>query len=172
MPTDDDLFTLDVDASDRGIGAVLSQQQGGEERVIAYASRVLSRTERNYCCTRRELLAVVFFVRHYKPYLLGRKFLVRTDHAALTWLRKTPEPIGQQARWCEILEEYDFEIRHRPGRSHGNADAMSRVPCRQCGWQEEVENAVEVRNIHFDAAAEVPGSRWSPAVLKEETRKD
>ena len=172
MPTDEDSFVLDVDASDRCIGAVLSQKQGEEERVIAYASRVLSRTERNYCCTRRELLAVVLFVRHYKPYLLGRRFLVPTDHAAWTWLRKTPEPIGQQARWCEILEEYDFDIQHRPGRSHGNADAMSRIPCRQCGWQKETEDAVEARNIHFDAAAEIPDSRWNPAMLAEETKQD
>ena len=94
LPTDDDPFVLDVDASGFSLGAVLSQQQGGQEKVICYASRMLSRTERNYCCTRRELLAVVFFVKQFRAYLLGKKFLIRTDHAALTWLRKTPELIG------------------------------------------------------------------------------
>ena len=173
MATDDDSFVLDVDASDRCIGAVLSQVQGGEERVVAYGSRVLSRTERNYCCTRRELLAVVFFVRYFKAYLLGKKFLIRTDHAALTWLRKTPEPIGQQARWVEILEEYDFNIQHRPGRAHGNADALSRIPCRQCGWGKEEEGTgVEARAIHFDVAADTPDSPWSPTRIAEETLKD
>ena len=129
------------------VGAVLSQVQDGEEKVICYASRMLSKQERNYCCTGRELLAVVNFVRQFKEYLLGRKFLIRTDHAALTWLRRTPEPIGQQARWCEILEEFDIEIKHRPGKQHGNADALSRRPCKQCGWEEPAEDPALVRAI-------------------------
>ena len=172
MPTDDEMFVLDTDASDRCVGAVLSQIQGGEEKVIAYASRVLAKTERNYCCTRRELLAVVFFVKHFKAYLLGRKFLIRTDHAALTWLRRTPEPIGQQARWCEILEEFNFDIKHRPGRSHGNADAMSRRPCRQCGHEEEGEVGVQVRSICFNVPAEVEGSQWDPATMAKAAEED
>ena len=70
---------------------------------------------------------------------------MRTDHSALVWLRKTPEPIGQQARWIEIMESYDFTVEHRPGRLHGNADAMSRIP-DECdaetdglpvGWNEQ-----------------------------------
>jgi len=60
---------------------------------------------------------------------LGRRFRIRTDHAPLTWLRKTPEPVGQQARWLEIMEEYDFTVEHRPGVRHSNADALSRHPC-------------------------------------------
>ena len=65
--------------------------------------------------------------------LLGRPFIVRTDHAALQWLRKTPEPIGQQSRWLEVLEEFHFTVEHRPVKSHANADALSRRPCRQFG---------------------------------------
>lgn len=60
--------------------------------------------------------------------MLGHSFLIRTDHAALQWLKRTPEPIGQQARWLEILEEYNYEIQHRPGRLHCNADGVSRRP--------------------------------------------
>lgn len=129
MPTDNDEFYIDCDAAEKSIGAVLSQKQQGQERVIAYASRSLDARETRYCITRKELLAVVHFLRYFKQYLLGRHFYVRTDHAALTWLRKTPEPIGQQTRWLEILEEFDFEIFHRPGARHGNADALSRRPC-------------------------------------------
>ena len=140
--------------------------------MICYASRTLSRAERNYCCTRRELLAVVFFVKHFRAYLLGKKFLIRTDHSALTWLRKTPEPIGQQARWCEQLEEYDFEIQHRPGRAHGNADALSRKPCRQCGFGEEEKPAVEARTIVFNAAGDIPESIWNPEQIAEATTAD
>jgi len=94
MPTDLGDHILDTDASDTAIGAVLSVRQDGNERVIAYASRRLDRREMNYCVTRKELLAVVHFMRYFRQYLLGRQFRVRTDHAALTWLRRLREPIG------------------------------------------------------------------------------
>ena len=140
MPTESDRMILDTDASNEAIGAILSQVQGEHERVIAYASRRLSPAERNYCITRRELLAVVAFIKQFRPYLLGRRFTVRTDHAALQWLRRVPEPIGQQARWLEQLEEYEFDVVHRAGTRHGNADAMSRRPCdrNRCCRQTEV----------------------------------
>ena len=81
-------FILDTDASDFGIGGVLSQKgNDGEEHVVSYASRSLSKTERRYCVTRRELLAVVVFTQHFRPYLLGREFTLRTDHGSLTWLQ-------------------------------------------------------------------------------------
>ena len=124
-------YIIDTDASDKSIGAVLSQRQGGVERVIAYASRSLDRRETNYCVTRRELLAVVHFLKYFKQYLLGRTFKVRTDHSALMWLRRTRDPIGQQARWLEQLEEFNFTVEHRPGSRHGNADGLSRRPCVQ-----------------------------------------
>ena len=130
MPTDSGEYILDTDASDTAIGAVLSIRRDGSEQVIAYASRRLDRREINYCVTRKELLAVVHFMRYFRQYLLGRQFQVRTDHAALTWLRRLPEPIGQQARWLEVIEEFDFVIKHRPGSQHRNADALSRGPCR------------------------------------------
>ncbi len=127
-------FTLDTDASDVGIGAVLSQTDDeGKERVVAFASRTLSKAERRYCVTRKELLAVVVFVHHFRPYLLGRKFTLRTDHGSLSWLSNFKQPEGQLARWIEKLQEYNFHIVHRPGRKHNNADALSRLPCRQCG---------------------------------------
>lgn len=128
LPNDDDEYVLDTDASEFAIGAVLSQRQDGREVVLAYGSRLLSRAERNYCTTRRELLAVVYFLKYFKTYLLGRPFCLRTDHAALQWLQRTPDPIGQQARWQERLSEFKFKIIHRPGRSHLNADGMSRRP--------------------------------------------
>ena len=130
-------FLLDTDASNYGIGAVLSQlDDDGREQVVAYASRSLSKAERKYCVTRRELLAVVVFVKHFRPYLLGHHFMLRTDHGSLTWLFNFREPEGQLARWLESLQELDFEVVHRKGKLHGNADALSRIPCTQCGRQE------------------------------------
>ena len=141
-------FILDTDASDTGIGAVLSQQDHeGKERVIAYASRVLSKPERNYCVTRRELLAVVHFTKHFRPYLLGSKFTLRTDHGSLKWLKNFKEPEGQTARWLERLEEFDYEVVHRKGRKHTNADALSRQPCRQCGRDSHSDNPVQAVSL-------------------------
>ena len=122
-------FILDTDASSVGSGAVLAQVTPGGERVVAYYSRTFNRAERHYCVTRRELLAVVSAVRHFKYYLGGLHFTVRTDHSALQWLMTFREPEGQLARWIEELQAYDFTVLHRPGTQHGNADALSRRPC-------------------------------------------
>ena len=130
MPTDSGNYILDTDASDTAIGAVLSVRQNRNKRLIAYASRRLDRREINYCVTRKELLAIVHFMRYFRQYLLDRQFRVRTDHAALTWLRRLREPIGQQARWLEMMKEFDFVIEHRPGSKHKNVDALSRRPCK------------------------------------------
>ena len=75
-------------------------------------------TERNYCVTRRELLAIVGGVRHFHNYLYGRKFLVHTDHGALRWLVGFKDLEGQLARWLEILGTYDYEVVYRPGSRH------------------------------------------------------
>ena len=106
--------------------------------MVAYGSHLLTKPERNYCVTRKELLAVVTFVTHFRTYLLGHTFTLRTDHGPLTWLYSMKEPEGQVARWLEKLQEYNFEIVHRKGLRHINADALSRLPCHQCGLNEEV----------------------------------
>ena len=141
-------FVLDTDASDTGMGAVLSQlDDNGAEQVVAYASCTLSRAERRYCVTRKELLAVVTFIKHFRPYLLGKHFTLRTDHGSLTWLARFKEPEGQLARWLEKLQEYDFDILHRPGKRHQNADALSRLPCSQCG--RESHSSTDVHDMEF-----------------------
>ena len=127
FPKPSDTFILDTDASECGIGAVLSQRQEGIERVIAYGSRTLTKSERNYSTTHKELLALVYFVQHFRCYLLGHPFIVRTDHAALTWLQQFKHPEGQLARWLEQLQEFEFQTEHRPGKQHCNADALSRL---------------------------------------------
>jgi transposase InsO family protein len=127
-------WILDTDASQNAIAGVLSQVQNGVERVISYGSRLLSKQERNYCTTKLELLSVVHFVKLYRPYLLGRKFCVRTDHGALTHLWRSKDPIGQNSRWLEQLSQYDFTVQHRRGAVHSNVDGVSRQKCKQCDW--------------------------------------
>jgi transposase InsO family protein len=129
-PHRDAPFILDTDASAYAIGAVLSQVVAGEERVIAYASQTLSKSQRNYCTTHRELLAVVQFTKHFKHFLWGRHFLVRTDHSSLRWLLTYNDADGMVARWLSKLQEFDFSIEHRPGIKHLNADGLSR--CHSC----------------------------------------
>ncbi|GFT28952.1 retrovirus-related Pol polyprotein from transposon opus [Trichonephila clavipes] len=92
---------LDTDASNESVGAVLSQEIDGQERVVAYWSKCLSKPERNYCVTRKELLAIVKAIEHFHHYLYGQKFLLRTDHASLTWLMNFRNTEGQVARWIQ-----------------------------------------------------------------------
>ena len=133
-PNEKDQFILDTDASNFGIGAVLSQLQNGVEHVIAYASKKLSKSEKRYCVTRKELLAIYTFVKHFRHYLFGRKFQVRTDHKALLWMLNWRKPnTSQYCLWKAELEMYDMEVSYRPGHHHTNADALSRLPsCKQC----------------------------------------
>ena len=139
-------FILDTDASDLAIGSVLSQKIDNKERVLAYASRTLSKAEHKYCATRKELLALVYFVKYFRHYLYGREFTVRTDHGSLRWLMNFKNPEGQVARWLEVLSTYTFTVEHRPGRLHGNADSLSRKPVSPCNKDIHEEVAYEKEN--------------------------
>ena len=203
-PSEDpnDLFILDTDASDRAIGCVLSQQQEREERVIAYGSKMLSSSQCSYCVTYRELLAVVEFVRHFRHYLLARRFLLTTDHGSLRWLLNFRDSgdclIG---RWLARLAIYDFQIEHQSEASHSNADALSRIefkPKRKCERARcedcaklvippEIASTIEA-SAEGETTASVseevivtPGSReeqshwlptWTKAELREMQEKD
>jgi len=126
LPSDKGTFMLDCDATSYGLGAILSQEQTGIEKVIAYSSRTISKPERRYETTRKELLATVNGLKHCRQYLTGRHFIICIDYAALSWLRRTPEPMPQLARWLTFIEEFDYEIVHRDGKRHANADGLSR----------------------------------------------
>ena len=135
-PTREGHFVLSTDTSDVGIGAVLEQEQdeggGVAKKVIAYASKTLSDSQRRYCTTHKELLAVVMAVELFKYYPTGRHFTVVTDHASLTWLHNFRKPEGMVARWISRLQPFDFAIVHRPGMHHSHADGLSRRTSRPC----------------------------------------
>ena len=99
-----------------------------------YSSRTLTKAEHKYSATRKEMLALVWALQYFRPYLVGKDFKIRTDHNALRWLFNFKEPEGQIARWIERLAEFTFTIEHRPGQQHTNADSLSRIDhCKQCG---------------------------------------
>ena len=124
---------MDTDASGTGIGGTLSQmhyckETGKEkERPIAHASKSQTKTQRQYCVTRKELLAVVYFVQYFRHYLLGRDFVIRTDHSALRQVMSFKDPRDQMARWLEVLCQYRFKIVHHSVKKHSNANILSRV---------------------------------------------
>ena len=121
-------FLLLTDGSAEGLGAVLAQQQeGGKERVIAYASKKTGPHERKYSACESECLALVWATRHFRDYILGRTTTVVTDHWALQWLLELPNANPRLQRWRMALQEYDLHIIHKPGRQHRNADFLSRM---------------------------------------------
>ena len=141
---------LDTDSSDVSYGSVISQVIEGTERPIAYFSRVMTQSQQNYCATRRELLAVIASLQHFRHYLLNVPVILRTDHFSLKWLRTFKRPEGILARWLETLSEFQITIEHRPGRVHSNADGLSRQTCKQCWgrlpkapWVDELGRANE-----------------------------
>lgn len=125
-PDFDKPFTLQCDASDFGLGAVLTQMHGDAEHVICYLSRSLTKNERKYSTTEKECLAVLFAIEKLRCYIEGTKFTVITDHYSLKWLNSIKDPVGRIARWAVRLQQYDFVIIHRKGKEHIVPDTLSR----------------------------------------------
>lgn len=135
-------FVIQTDASDYGLGAVLSQQHEDGEKVIAYLSRSLTKSERKFTTTEKECLAVLFAIEKLRPYIEGSKFTVVTDHYSLKWLFSIRDPVGRICRWAVRLQQYDFEIVHRKGKDNVVPDTLSRsVP---------VIDSIDLGNLKID----------------------
>jgi hypothetical protein len=126
LPDFNKVFRLDTDASNDGMGAILSQAVGQDHRPIAYFSKHFSDAQKKYSTTEKELLAMVLAVEHFHQYLYGKQFEICADHQPLSWLRSTKKPNARLARWLIRLKNYEFTIRYRPGATHCNGDALSR----------------------------------------------
>jgi hypothetical protein len=126
MPNLNSKFILTTDASDIAIGSVLSQLRNGIEEPIYYFSKTLNDTQRKYSATDKELLAVMRSIEQFRPYLVGKKFLLRTDHKAITYLFKTKNLSSRLLRWSLELQEYSFDIEYIKGRLNVS-DALSRL---------------------------------------------
>lgn len=119
-------FCVQTDASDFGLGAVLTQNHPDGERVISYISRSLTSSERKFSTTEKEALAVLWAIERFRPYIEGTRFTVVTDHFALKWLNDLKDPCGRLARWSVRLQQYDFDVIHRKGKENVVPDALSR----------------------------------------------
>lgn len=129
-PCFDKPFIVHTDASGKGIAAILSQiGEDKFEHPIIYASRTLSKSERNYSTTEQEGLAVIFALKTFRPFIYQQPTTLYTDHVALKYLVNTTSSNTRLARWTLQMQEYfpKLEIKYRPGKGNANADALSRA---------------------------------------------
>ena len=143
-------FILDTDWSQTNgaIGCCLMQEQGDHERVIAFAAKRLDSTQLNYSPTKGELFAAMFGMKHFEYFLAGKRFILRTDHSSLQYIKTMNPPSLVEGRWLECVTKFNFEVQYRKGSQHGNADALSRA--------EHLEAAVHALNPHPTSVSDPP----------------
>ena len=145
-------FKLHTDASGLGLGAILYQTQGGTDRVIAYASRTLSKSEKNYLAYKLEFLALKWSVcDRFHEYLYGGKFEVFTDNNPLTYILTTDKLDATGQRWVANLANYTFSIKYKSGKTNVDADVLSRNP-----WDIQVDTAIVKSIINEERSTQTP----------------
>lgn len=171
-------FILETDASDFALGAVLSQKfEDGKEHPIAYASRTLSDTECRYSATEKELLAIIYATKHFRPYIYGTKFEIRTDHKPLLWLRQKNDLNRKLLRWKLDLEEFEFEIKYKKGTLNNNADSMSRIePENQINANstddDMTQHSADTDDGDFIGSTERPLNEFRNQIILEQSNED
>jgi hypothetical protein len=162
IPTDDDPFRIEADASEYAVGAVLSQKQDNKWKPIAFMSKALNPTQRNYEVYDREMLAIMIALTEWRKYLMGavHDIEIFTDHQNLQYFRKPQKLNRRQARWLTELTEYHYTLHHIPGKQNTKADALSRRPDLNEGVDTDNENETLlkpeiIRSIVEDQAFEL-----------------
>ena len=146
-------FRLYTDASTAGLGAILAQVREGKDRILCCASRSLNQAEKAYPATKLECLAIVWAVAKFCPYFMAMPFEVYTDHYALQWLKTMRTGSSLLHRWSVALEEYDFTVKHRPGKAQTHVNGLSRLPVNPAPPEDVLiqihllENEDEARNL-------------------------
>jgi len=139
-PDYDKPFTLHTDASMNGLGAILYQEVDGYERVIAFASRGLSKSERNYPVHKLEFLALKWAItKKFSDYLIGNSFVVFTDNNPLTYVLRNAKLDATGHRWMAALSAYNFTIQYKSGKANSDADGLSRLPLKESTGFTEIQ---------------------------------
>ena len=186
-PNFENPFELHTDASIKGLGAVLYNIQDGQKKVVAYASRSLSKSEKNYSAYKLEYLALKWSITEkFSDYLLGKPFTVLTDNNPLTYILTSAKLDATGQRWASALGQYNFSILYRPGMKNQDADAMSRYPYEKldrehikiedntvkaiCCSIKEIPPYIEVlpsMGINIIEATETPGQTMAQIEVRE-----
>ena len=156
-------FQVNTDASGFAIGGVLQQDQGGGLRPVAFESRKFNKTERRYSTYERELLAILHACRTWRHYLLGKHFVVKTDHHSLRYMFSQQQFLGRMFKWMGELQDYDFDVEYLPGWKNLVADALSR--------RDEEADEKPVRKVKPKKVEETKPSKKPTQVEKKDTSK-
>jgi transposase InsO family protein len=150
MPNQKGQFRIEADSSDYAIGAILSQKQDDKWHPIAYLSKALTETQRNYEIYDKEMLAIMLSLNEWRHYLIGAEevFEVWTDHQNLQYFRQPQKVNRRQARWLTELSEYHFTLHHKPGDMNVKADFLSRPPGLDKG-ENDNQNVILLPEHHF-----------------------
>ena len=165
-------FILETDASNKGIGCVISQEVEGEKRPISFASRSLSKAEKNYDTTNKEALAVVWALKKYRYILLGYEITAYVDHQSLVGIFKNTLPPGRLGRWALAVQEYNITIKYKPGRLNQVPDTLSRLPVESTESQSTNINMMteDLNNEHENIYG--PSPAWDIDELIKEQQND
>lgn len=168
-------FLLQTDASGTAIGSVLCNNDG---RPVAYASRSLNKAERNYPTIEKELLAIVWSVKYFRPYLYGRRFKIQTDHRPLVYLFGMRDPSSRLLKFRLKLEEYNFTIEYIKGVKNAAADALSRITVTSQELKElneSVVNAItraQARRMQECQSTQTKNAEFSADITHPNSRPD
>lgn len=154
-------FIVTTDASNFAVGAILSQGTIPLDKPICYASRTLNRAESRYSTIEKELLAVVYALALFRPYIYGRKITIVTDHKPLLWVMNLKDPSSRLMRWKIRIEEYDYTTSYKKGVCNTNADALSRIPAL-------MEETCEINVVQTRSSREVANSSTENVPITEQ----